>query len=356
MSTVYVHNIRAFDADKSQSITFGYSGSQCIKNKITVYDNSTNSIVYEKTIVTFSLSNAIPSGTLVNGKSYKCTITAYYMEANIEKNVTSSFSNIFYCLSAPTWGLNVSESDVVNNSYFTFIPTYIQAQGEDVDEYYIVIYNTSGSVFWSSDTLYDVGTPTTVDSLPNDTTLYVRAYGTTVNGLSFDTRNPVSGLDVMVFVDYIAPQFYSIAYLENNKWQGHVKAKTNVASVEGHTLSGKDAVFIGDTYIDLKNETIIFDENFVIIDKFIVQKTGHNISVNKPYLRLMGDGYEAVVTLRRGTFDVGERVFMELKAKNGEYVVNSNLIGVPTSNDLIHLWVERKGSLYSVKVSNKGAV
>ena len=65
MSTIYVHNIRAFDASASQNITFGHSGSQCIKNKIIVYDNSTNSIVYEKTVTTFSLSNTIPANTLV---------------------------------------------------------------------------------------------------------------------------------------------------------------------------------------------------------------------------------------------------------------------------------------------------
>ena len=65
MSTIYVHNIRAFDASASQNIPFGYSGSQCIKNKIIVYDNSTNSIVYEKTVTTFSLSNTIPANTLV---------------------------------------------------------------------------------------------------------------------------------------------------------------------------------------------------------------------------------------------------------------------------------------------------
>ena len=57
MSIIYVHNIRAFDASASQNIPFGYSGSQYIKNKIIVYDNSTNSIVYEKTVTTFSLSN-----------------------------------------------------------------------------------------------------------------------------------------------------------------------------------------------------------------------------------------------------------------------------------------------------------
>lgn len=356
MSTVYVHNIRAFDAATAQNITFGYSGSQCIKNKITVYDNSTNSIVYEKTISTFSLSNAIPSGTLVNGKSYKCTITAYYMEANVEKNVTSSFSNIFYCLSAPTWGLNISESDVINNSYFTFIPTYIQAQGEDVDEYYIVLYNTSGSVFWSSEAIYDVSAQTTVNNLPNNTILYVRAYGTTVNGLAFDTRNPVTSLDIKVSVDYIAPTFYSLAYLENNEWQGYVKVETNVASIEGRTESGDDAVFIDGNYVDLTNETVIFDENFAVSDDFVLQKAGYNISINKPYLKLISGSYEAIITFRNGTFDIGKRVFAEIKVANTDYVLYSNLLEVPLPTDIIHLWLQRKNGLYMIKISNLGVV
>lgn len=356
MSTVYIHNIKAFDAANSNVITFGYSGAQCIKNKITVYENETNAVVYENTVTTFSLSHTIPANTLTNGISYKCTIAAYYMESNEEKSVTSSLSNVFICLEAPVWSLNISENEIINNSYFTFIPSYTQAQNEVINEYYIVLYNASGSVFWSSDAIYDIATETTVNDLPNNTILYARAYGTTVNGLVFDTRNPVTSLDIKVTVNYIAPTFYSLAYLENNEWQGYVKVETNVASIEGYTESGNDAIFVDGNYVDLINETVIFDENFAMSNDFVLQKTGYNISINKPYLKLISGSYEAIITFRKGTFDVGERLFAEIKVTNTDYVLYSNLIEIPLITDIIHLWVQRKDGLYMIKISNLGVV
>lgn len=356
MATVYVHQIEAFDATQDKVITFGYSGAQCIKNKIAVYENETNAVVYENTVTTFSLSHKIPMAMLTNGVAYKCTITAYYMESNVEKSVTSSLSNVFICLSTPEWGLNISDGAIINNSYFTFIPNYSQAQDETINEYYIVIYNASGSVFWFSDALYDVNIQTTVNGLPNDTILYIRAYGTTINGFKFDTRDTITGLDIKVSVDYIAPTLYSLAYLENNKWQGYVKVKTNVASIEGYTASGNDPVFIGGQYIDLTNESVIFDENFTINGDFILQKVGYNISINKPYLKLIGENYEAVITFRKGTFEVGEKVFAEIKVKDTDYVIYSNLLEVPLPTDIIHLWLQRKNGLYMIKISNLGVV
>src|SRR5574344_1149981 len=98
MSTVYVKNIAAFDAAKDQTITFGYSGNQCTKNRIIVYNSATNASVYDDTVTTYTLAHTIPAGTLANGTSYYCTITAYYTVSNVEYSVVSSASNVFKCL------------------------------------------------------------------------------------------------------------------------------------------------------------------------------------------------------------------------------------------------------------------
>ena len=205
MATVYVKSISAYDAANAQVVSFGYSGNQCIKNRIIVYNNSTAAVVYDNTVTTYSLTHTIPAGTLTNGTSYYCTITAYYMDGATERSVVSSVSNVWKCLSTATWSFNgLSEGTVIGNSYYTFTMTYSQAQSETVNEYYIVLYNQSGTVYWSSGVLYDSSASTQVTGLPNDTVLYARAYGTTVNGLTLDTGN------ISVTVDYVSPTLYSV--------------------------------------------------------------------------------------------------------------------------------------------------
>lgn len=337
-------------------MTFGYSGAQCIKNKITIYNNETSVTVYENTISSFNLAHSIPVNTLSNGTSYNCVITAYYMEGTVEKSIVSSVSNVFKCLATPVWSFNGLTTDmVIGNSYYDFQITYSQAQNETVDEYRIALYTSSGSVFWESEILYNTTAVTRVTNLPNDTILYARAFGTTTNGLRLDTRGS-DGNDIPVNISYIAPKLYSLAYLKNNKWQGTIEVETKVSSIEGRTSSGNNAIFINNEYVNLKNDSVIFDTNFIIPQNFVLQGKSYDIAINKPFLKIIGTGLEVIITFRQAVFNDGEKVFAELKIANSDYVIYSDGIAVPSSTDLIHLWVQRNNGLYKIKIENLGVV
>ncbi|MEG2381079.1 MAG: hypothetical protein RSB38_05230 [Oscillospiraceae bacterium] len=356
MATIYIYNISSFDATKDQSVAFGYRGNQCIKNKLTVFNNETGAVVYENTVTTFNLSHLLPKGTLANGVSYKCKITAYFLDGGIEQSSESSMSNVFMCLTTPSWALNINDGAIVGNSYCVLKPIYSQAQNEKVNEYHLAVYTISGSEFWVSDTLYDITKEITVSGLSDNTSYYIRAYGTTVNGMVLDTRNKQTGIDTKINVDYISPTVYSLAYLENNKWQGNVRVTTNIASVEGRTGSGSAAKYINNTKVDLTHDSVIFDKNFRCGDNFVLEKIDSHIITNKPFLNLKGTNFEAIVTFRSGVFDLGEMFFAELKIKNSPYVLYSNMIPITAPGSSIHLWLQRKNGLYLLKITDMGVM
>lgn len=351
MSTIYVKTISAFDAANEHVITFDYSGNQCIKNRIIVYNSATNASVYDNTVTSYTLSHTIPSSTLTNGTSYYCTITAYYTSNNTEYSVVSSASNVWKCLTTAMWSINgISSGTVIGNSYYDFKMNYSQTQDEVVNEYYVVLYNQSGSTYWSSGTLYDISATTTATGLPNNTVLYARAYGTTVNGLSLDTGK------IEVTVDYQVPNLYSVAYLENDKWHGWVKATVNILDVEG--IGSGTYSFVSDKYVDLSsaNSSVTFNKNFTLSGNFIVEALGYNVSANKSVITLGGDNLTAVATFRSGTFSSGTLFFAELKELNSGYVLYSNMIAIPPSTNQIHLWIKRKNGMYDCTIANMGVV
>ena len=349
MATVYVKSISAYDAANAQVVSFGYSGNQCIKNRIIIYNSSTAAVVYDNTVTTYSLTHTIPAGTLTNGTSYYCTITTYYMDGATEKSVVSSASTVWKCLATATWSFNgLIEGTVIGNSYYTFTMTYSQAQSETVNEYYIVLYNQSGTVYWSSGALYDSSASMQVTGLPNDTVLYARAYGTTVNGLVLDTGN------ISVTIDYVSPTLYSVAYLEDDKWHGWVKVTTNVLEIEG--VGTGTYSFVDNKYVNLtaSGSSVTFAENLNLSGDFIVEALGYNVSANKSVITMSGTDLSITVAFRSGTFASGELFFAELKEANSGYVLYSNMIAVPSSSDFIHLWVQRKSGMYNLTIANKG--
>lgn len=358
MATIYVHNITAFDTACGSSVSFGYSGAQCIKNKLSIYNNETDSLVYENTRVTFDLAHEIPPDILVNGESYYCTITAYYKVNNDEQSITSSSSNVFMCLKTPIWNFkDLNDGSVIGNSYYDFSFNYSQEQNEEIDEYYIVVYTASHTIFWSSGSLYDSSLDTRVTGLVNDELYFIRAYGVTVNGLEFDTRiyNELENTykDICVSVDYISPTIYSPAYLESNKWRGWVKIFTNVCSIEGYTVSGNNIEYIDEKYADIRNDTVVFDEGVMLSGNFTLEWVVCNINENEPLLMTSDTGM--AITFRHSVLeDIGEKCFADLRVLGTDYIIHSNLIDIPSPNDVIHFWVRRNSGLYLLKITNMG--
>ena len=357
MSTVYVKNITAFDAANEHTIIFGYSGNQCTKNRIIVYNSATNASVYDNTVTTYNLAHVIPAGTLTNGTSYYVTITAYYLVNNVENSVVSSASNVFKCLSTATWALNINNGATIGNSYFTFQITYLQAENDPINEFNFAVYNSSGTEFWISDTLYNATDSATVTGLLNDTQYFVRAYGTTASGLVLDTRTTA---DISVVTSYTAPTIYAYAYLTNERYQGFVKVDTNIASVDGKSSATPSFITdsAGTQYIDLSanGASVTFDNGFSSGDDFTMMMDFYGVRYQVPVITLKSETDSYSMSFYQTTNSTGSVAYAQLKDDNGDYRILSNYISIPTSKSKIFVYIKRENGLFFIRIENLGEV
>lgn len=153
-----VNNINAFDATSAHVITFTASGGdQVVKNEIKVVTNDANETVkYNHTVTSNSLSHTIPANTLTNGQYYKVAIRTYD-----SLNNTSAWSNYqpFRCYSTPVISLSIVDGQQITTSSVTVTLTYNQSQSEKVDHAIIDLYSSNNVLISSSGNLYNINTP-----------------------------------------------------------------------------------------------------------------------------------------------------------------------------------------------------
>lgn len=185
-----------FDAEKQLTLEFTYKGSQIFAYKIIVKDNKTQSAVWDSGIVKWQSQTAIvPANTLQNGKTYNFNIYVYEADPDVTADLTpytSGISNtiLLIAIKTPTFSLtNVVEGMIVRSSHFTTSIFYSQENGEELDEYCVELYAMDRtSIVYSSGVLLYVDTQDIlIPELVDGEDYYIRATGTTVNGMLLDT-------------------------------------------------------------------------------------------------------------------------------------------------------------------------
>lgn len=356
MTSIAVNQISAFDAATDKKINFTYSGNQCIANTLIIYNSATNAVVYENRVTSFALSHTIPAGTLTNGGAYYVKITAHYMEGSTECSVASPLSNVFLCLETPVWRFNnLMEGAVIHNAALQVTMYYEQEQNDLLDEFYIELYDYGHVLKYRSGTRYDIEEPFEISNLDDNSTYYLRAYGTTVSGLKIDTRTTYPN-DLMINVDYVVPEIYSHAGLENIPDSGSVRIALNVAYVEGYSENGKEFTYIDNEYINLEDDMVVFDENVYMSDEFTFLLRGRNFKLNTDIMVIKAADNGSVVTvkLREATVSGASVYFAELRCtlqgSEIEYVLYSDFVSLDLSDNVqIMVWFKR--GLFSLELS-----
>lgn len=360
MAGISVNNIAAFDALNERKINFTYSGNQCIANTIDVYNSSTNETVYSHRVTSFALSHTIPAGTLTNGLSYYIKITAHYMNGATEESITSVASNIFLCLKTPTWSFSgITNNSTVNNSTVNLTMNYSQEQNEEINEFIIEVYTVGHTVFHRSPSLYDVSAAYVITGLEDKNVYYLRAYGTTVNGLVIDTRSKYPD-DIKITADFVAPDVYSLAYLENLPDEGIIRISLNVASIEGHSKSGQDFTYTDNEYVNAQNDYVVFDQNVYTGDEFSFLIKGKNFVPNATIFMLTSaDGNDVVtVDLFEAEISGQTRYYARLKHQNRYlstfYAIYTDFLDIDLTKD-IQILIQCTGGLFSITMEEVSA-
>ena len=344
-----LYNVPAFDATQEITFQFLWQGNQSFGNIIQIRDNNTQQVIYQEPETTMQLKHTLDANTLKNGNYYNVRVATIDINNN-----KSEYSDpvAFYCFTTPTFTFdNISSNQIVRNASYQINMSYKQIENEPLQSWEISLYNMSQSKIQGSGVQYSDEIKYTLTDLEDSQTYYIKATCMTLNGMEVSTGF------ILFKVEYKHPSVYSLLTLENISNSGYIKLQSNIRAVEAKSL--KEVEYIGNEYINLKNNTVYIDEDFSLKDDYVINLLGYNLTPNALIMQLSDGNNNINLYLRKGTYAINnniEKTFIELNMPIGftSYVCYSNYIDNPSNTDMLDIWIKKKNGLFSVYISNKG--
>lgn len=256
LTTPVINDIKTFNATKESTITFNVvGGNQVIGNNLVVERVSDNSVVYNEMQDTFNFRHTISSNTLINGVNYRAKIRTKDINNN-----WSSYSRaiLFWCFSEPiltTTTIDYSNQNRVYNQTVLFETTYIQNEGEILQSYRYLLYDSNRNIIRSFGEQFSNGSlPLTqeITGLNNGETYYLEVKTLSPNGNSGTT-----GL-ISFKPFYVAPRLSVAIETESVPNLGAIKINTNIIQTilrlyddKGNQIPPNDVEYVFDDWIDM---------------------------------------------------------------------------------------------------------
>lgn len=356
----------AFDATQPSTFTF-YStgGNQVVKNQLTIRNNDTNQVVYQQTVESFKFEHTVPANTLTNGTYYNAYIITY--DATGDSSVPSEPIQ-FYCYTSPTINFtNIPATGIISASSFQFQFTYNQIQGELLNYYSVVLYNSNHSEINNSGEIYlGGGTPPVnltylLTGFDDKTSYYIEVRGYTINGTFVTTGQ------TLFSVAYSSPSVFGVLGLTNNCKEGYITGESIIAIIEGES-NPSPPIFIDNATgqeIDLRGDGhwVKWTSGYQLNGDFTAQWWMRDLNQDTDIAYFTNIiGQKITFTFRHGYYrnETVMKAYIELwadSAKTGDvYFRYSNYIDLPADTDYLTLWVRRIGNIYSIKLENLGPV
>lgn len=338
MAKPIIQRITPFDATKDFEIMLSWSGNRAHANRIIIYDNDSNNIVFDDTVSSFALKHTIPAYTLSNGRKYVLQAQVFDVE-----NIPSALSNkvLFYTFSTPDFYFeDLSENPIISNSSFTATVHYYSDDWEDISKYVFYLYDAAEKkLLQSKEMTDDSDISFTYKGLDNNTVYYVRCVGVTVNGMELDTGY------TEITVKYENPNTYARIYATPLPSQGCIQVATNLIIIQ---YNGTDEFEYIDGMIDLRDKTLYYDEGFLIENDFTVIIRGIHLWQTADIFKMKNDSLG--LTLSSRIYQNGKLRF-RLLVPNGvsSYLLYSDEQTF-TNEDMVTVAIRRKNNIYQLKV------
>lgn len=361
-------NKKPFDAELEHKLQFTYDGFQIFKYKLVIRENSSNTIiesgdltgepVYEQEVAWMNTYAIIPANTLENGKTYNFVLTVF--DNNGNPSLDSS-PILLKCLKTPTFKFaNVPappESPMtVKNSYLDVDIMYEQENGELLNEYYVMLYyENKTSLVYTSEIQYANNLTVRISELMDMARYYVRAIGSTVNGMEMDTGF------IEFSCNYLKPDLFLKFRADNIREEGSVRLSSNFVVVEGKS-DPEDLTFIEENgaveKVDLLNgERVWFDDGYKA-DDFVLNAIVEDIPDFVKFMTFNMGTAIVELTWNYGYFQKSEDklYYVELIAYHMigkeflKYIRTSNLIPALTETQQLFLWLRHVNGTFDVKI------
>lgn len=330
-----VYLIQSFDKNIGTTIKFSWLGNLPVSNTLRIKDNTTEKIVYESTQTTMRLEHIIPSNNnLVNGTLYNASV-----KVTDSNNSDSEWSDVllFYCFTKPTFSINIEEGQIIQAQTYGVEITYNQPEGELLQSYRAIVYNSNNEVIYDSNIRYILDT-IRITNLQDDGDYTIIVTGTTINGMNLST-----GL-ISFSADFIKSEAYFVCELENMYDTGGVYIKSNIVSVEGY--SDNEVTYVNNEIADLTSNVVHFNDGFSIKGDFALMIKGE-FKVGNQILKL--SGMDEIINVYYKYDSNTDKCYFELEAKyrNNVYIITTVS---PSDNKEFILWIRRINSLFQMEV------
>lgn len=338
MSKPYIQKINPFDADKDFEISLSWTGNRAHANRIIIYDNDSNAVLFDDLITSFALTHTIPAYTLTNGKKYVIQAQTYDVE-----NIPSPLSDkvLFYTFETPDFYFQgLPEDGRITNASFSASVFYHSSDWEEISTYMFYLYDSTKKQLLASNALTDsFDISYTYRGLENNTVYFIRCVGVTVNGMELDTGFRE------INVKYENPNTYSRIYSTALPSQGCVQVATNLIIIQ---YNGTESFEYPDGMIDLRDKTLYYNEGFLLEGDFTVLLRGINLWQNADLLKMSGEN--SGLTLSSHIYH-HEKLRFKLLVPNGvsNYLLYSEE-QVFENEDMVTIAIRRKNNIYQLKV------
>lgn len=337
MAKPQLKKITPFDADKDQEVSLTWTGSRACANRILIYENETNTLVYDRTLSSYALKHTIPGHTLANGRKYVIQAQVFHGD-----NIPSPLSDkiMFYTFETPEFYFeNVQDASVIDNSSFMASIHYYSSDWEDMGKYVFYLYDATKKLLLESNDLTDgVNISYIYQGLDNNAVYYIRCKGVTQNGMELDTGY------VEIAVKYENPNTYARIYATPLPSQGCIQVATNLIIIQ---YNGTDSFEYIDGMIDLRDKTLYYDEGFLVKDDFTLLLRGVNLWQTADLFK-MSNGQLGLTISSRIYTDGTLRFRLLVPNGAGNYLLYS-APQVFDNTDMITVAVRRKNNIYQLE-------
>lgn len=341
-----IHPIEPFDSFIGTVVHFSWQGNQIYKVRCIIKDNASGTTTYDQTVSTMKQSFLLPSDSgLTNGGYYVAYISVFDIDGN--ESSLQSIGTPFYCFQKPDFHLSIQPDDVIKTSAYQTQLIYSQIQKEPLDSYSITLYTYQKTELQTSGNLYDTDKLTyLISGLENAKQYYIRAIGKTLHNMTLDTGY------ILFTVSYTEAQIFNPLELNNRAEHGAIEIKSNIISTIG--IPQKDVVYIDHEFADLRDNSVTYDIGFEISGDFTKAFRFNKPNRNTKIISFTKkDQCYVNIYYREGTLSDsgGEKAFFELEAASAgsSYVLFSNYLSFPETDQQFLLCVNRIGSYYDIK-------
>ncbi len=360
LTTPVLNDIETFNAIREKTIAFNVvGGNQVVGNNLIIERVNDGVAVYNQTQDTFTFRHTIPAGTLANGVNYRARIRT--------KDINNNWSNfsanlLFWCFSEPN--LNIITIDYENqnrvyNQTVLFETTYSQSEGEVLQSYRYLLYDSNKNLLQSFPEQFTDGSETLkqeIAGLDNGVLYHLEVKTLSPHG----TKGTTGLIHFKPF--YIAPQLSAAIAVENLTDQGAVKISTSISQVifrlydnNGELIHPQDVDYLYDDWIDMTRSdyaVLVGDGSLNTPQSdFILQLWCKNLPRNKRFLSFSSP-YGDIELYK---IDNSIRAYKTLNGLKYSKVYTSNTFHA-TSDDEIMVYLKQENEAIDLMVEVLGVM